>query len=110
MTSNPYDDNYVGPSMEDPNDVPVDADYVDPNPVYEGPDEDIIPDEDTPVEHIQWMCSGVASGSLKRVSKESHMMPTGSSPSQPTTDTAQRFMSGGCSTCGTTTIWKRVTL
>lgn len=95
MTSNPYDDDYD----------------EDAQPVFdEGPDEDIIPDEDTPVEHVQWVCSAVAAHTLKRKGKESHMLPATAKPDQPTTDTKGRYMEGACPECGTRTIWKKVTL
>ena len=84
--------------------------YMDPN---EDPEEQPVfeePDEDEPVIRIHWMCSGVASGSLKRKSSEPHMLPTGSKPTQPTTDASGAFMAGGCSDCGASTIWKKVTL
>lgn len=98
-TSNPYDDNYD-----------EDAQPVFDGPDDDGPDEDIIPDEDKPAPHVNWTCTGVAAGNLKRVAPEAHMMPAGSSPDQHTTDATGRFMQGPCVACNDRTIWKKVTL
>lgn len=94
MSANPFDDNYQ-PEAE---------------PVFEGPDEEVIPVEDQPAEHVNWMCTGVASNNLKRLASEAHMMVRGSLPDQHTTDAAGRFMQGPCPDCGGRTIWKKVTL
>lgn len=110
MTSNPFDDNYVDPSYPS-EDINSDVmDDPDDHPTFDGPDEDIIPDEDTPMPHVQWMCSGVQASTLKRKAKEGHMLPPSSKPDQPTTDTKGRYMEGGCPECGCRTIWKKVTL
>ena len=80
-------------------------------PVFEeGPDEDIVPVTQEPAPRINWMCSGVSARTLKKKAPEPHMMPSGSSPNQPTTDAAGKYMEGGCPDCGTSTIWKKVTL
>jgi hypothetical protein len=100
MTSNPFDDNYdpdAQPTFEGPEED-------------EGPDEDIIPEEDKPAPHVNWTCTGVAAGNLKRVGTEAHMMPAGSMPDQGTTDASGAFMQGACVACNDRTIWKKVTL
>lgn len=94
---------------------PLDApeDFPDDDFDEEGPEpapEEVIPLADEPVAHTNWMCSGVSAVNLKKKAPEPHMMPVGSSPDQPTTDASGKFMSGGCPECGTSTIWKKVTL
>lgn len=88
------------PETEDDEDVPT----------FDGPDEDTVPLTDEPQPHTNWMCSGVSARTLKKKSSEPHMMPSGSEPNQPTTDAAGKYMEGGCPECGTSTIWKKVTL
>lgn len=95
-TANPFDDNF------DPDDQPT---------FDEGPDEDIIPFEDTPapLPKQMWACTGVESHKLKRVG-DPHPLPLNSSPDQPTTDGSGRYMAGACTACNDRTIWKEAKL
>lgn len=107
------------------------ADYYDPHPEIDDPDEPLyaplddddipwpdgpdpiptpVPLVDQPIPHINWLCTGVAAKNLAKKGAEPHVLPYGSKPSQGTSDASGRFMRGRCGGCRAETIWKKVTL
>jgi hypothetical protein len=86
----------------------MEAPFMDEN---EGPDEDIIPYEDTPIPlpRKTYVCTGVLLKNQRRMG-DPHPCPLGSKPEGGTTDAAERYVVGRCSECGGTTIWKGATL